>query len=82
MSKLQMQSCNEFGIHIRGDQTDRFYELKLYPENGHVNMYATINLDNEDNQPEALMYLSPEEAMKLANALQASAMEALRSVTV
>lgn len=82
MSELQIQPINDGGIQVQAlpDKNHRFHDLRLYEQDGHVNVYATVRPDNE-HEIEALMYLSPEEAMKVANALRASAIKALEHVS-
>lgn len=64
------------GIHI--EYGAKLKEMTLYPEGSSVHLYVTVK---DGKEIEALMYLSPEEAMKIAKALEASAIEALKYVS-
>lgn len=67
------------GPGLKIDYGNKLKEITFYPEGSSVNMYVTINEGERDT--EALMYLSPEDAMKFAKAMEASAIEALKYVS-
>ena len=51
--------------------------VKFYPENGSVLIWAETG--EGDDRCEGLQYLTPQEAMRFAKAMEASAIEALKN---
>lgn len=77
--KLTYKPVNSIGFIV--EKACRLPELKCYEENGSVLFYASIiPMSSEDNrEDEAMQYLTPEVAMKMAKSLEACAIEALRN---
>lgn len=71
----KITKVNDVGIKIT-DPECMIQEIKLYPEDGRVQVWATVGVGEETKT--GLQYLSPTEAMTIAKALEKSAIEALR----
>ena len=71
----KIETVNDIGLRIAS--RCRLPEIKFYVESGSVLFWATVH-DREGEDVEALQYLSPNEAMRFAKAMEACAIEALR----
>lgn len=75
--KLTYKVVNDTGFIV--ESHCRLPELKCYEENGSILFFASV-LDSSDEKKEieALQYLTPEVAMKMAKALEYLAIEAFK----
>lgn len=71
-----VKPCNEIGLIIESDC--RLPEIKFYEESGTVYFFATVH-DSDEKEQEALQYLSAQDAMKFAKAMEACAIRALKN---
>lgn len=78
--KLNYRVVNETGFIV--ESSCRLPELKCYVEGGSVYFYASVLNDNEDNEIEALQYLTPEIAMKMSKALEVMAIQAFKERSI
>ena len=72
-----IEALNDTGLRIASDC--KLPEIKFYEENGAVLFWATIK-ENGEEEVEALQYLTPEEAMKFAKAMEECAIKALKNI--
>lgn len=74
--KLTFAPRNETGFIV--ESSCRLPELKAYEENGTVLFWATV-VDTKGEEHEALQYLTPEVAMKMAKSLECMAVHAFKN---
>lgn len=72
--ELTYRIVNDTGFIV--ESACRLPELKCYAENGSILFWASILEDSDGNEVEAMQYLTPEVAMKMANSLRIMALEA------
>lgn len=75
--KLESRIVNYTGFIV--ESMCRLPELKFYEEHGSVLFYASVLNREEDDEIEALQYLDPKTAMKMAKQLEACAIQALKN---
>jgi len=75
-NKINIIPCNN-GLLI--ESACRLPEIRFYEENGSVYFFASVLNNEEDDEIEALQYLTPEQAMKFARAMEKCAIEALKN---
>lgn len=67
---------NGAGLHIA--YGNKVKEISFYPDGERISFNITLK---DDREIDGLMYLKPEEAMKFAKAMEASAIEAFKNVS-
>ncbi len=76
---LKFHAVNETGFLI--EKACALPEIKFYEEGGSVLFFATVaHPTNDGEEVEALQYLTPEIAMKMAKSLEACAIQAFKKV--
>ena len=75
--KITFRVCNNIGFIV--ESRCKLPELKCYVEGGSVLFWASVLDRDEESEIEALQYLSPSMAMKMAKALERCAIEALKN---
>lgn len=75
---IEYGPVNDIGFRVEEDC--RLPELKFYVEGGSVLFWATTKGSSTAEEVEALQYLTPEIAMKMAKALEACAIQALKNL--
>lgn len=73
---VTVKPVNDTGLRIASDC--RLPEIKFYVESGNVLFWATVKDTAEGRDVEALQYLSPENAIKFAQAMEACAIQAFK----
>lgn len=68
-----LRPVNTTGLGIKGEERDKIQDIRVFHENGSVQLWVELH-----GAEEYLQYLSPEEAMILAKALDRLAIEAFR----
>lgn len=76
-AKLSSHIVNDTGFLV--ESACRLPEIKFYEECGSVLFWASIMDREESDEIEALQYLDPFTAMKMAKQLEACAIQALRN---
>ena len=74
---VTIESVNDIGLSIRSHC--RLPDIHFYTEYGSVLFWATTE-DSDGIEHEALQYLTPEQAMKFAKAMENCAIQALKNL--
>lgn len=72
---------NDRGIGYKGIGTERIRDIRIFDEGNSVQVWVEIAPLNSSETYEALQYLSPQEAMAFAKALERCAIQALKEST-
>lgn len=71
-----VEPVNDIGLRIASEC--RLPEIKFYVESGRVLFWATTKDISSSKEVEAMQYLTPENAMKFAKAMEKCAIKALK----
>ena len=69
----QLRVLNDTGISLLGEPADKIQDIRVYPENGSIQMWVLLS-----DGTEVLQYLSAKEAMAFAVVFERLAIETFR----